>query len=447
MRKSHLLIALIYAFISLHVSAQTDFEGTWKGELVNEFGYEWSTVLHLGYENDSMKARISFPDWGMYRLATDSILVSENGISLKVLWLDADFSAELFGNVLQIRLTNWHTASGRMHRSSDSPNFLRRESISYLANDGKTLKGTVVLPDGEPPYVGMVLTHGSGPDTRHTGPYIGKAHLAVEEGMAVLIYDKRGAGESEGSQFNTLDRLSKDAHGMVQILRNHTLIDADKVGIGGISQGAWIAPKVAYEDSTIAFVFSTATPGVTSAEQNVYTLETRIEGQGERQYAKVALRKLYEFYRTNDHEVRGEAVSLIENEKYKLYENEIFRRLMFIGDSPIPEDVDPGFWANAMFEDPLVWWSEIKVPVASFSGEDDKNVPTVFSNKLIEAALQDASNDDYELHLYPNAGHGLTLEYAPGEDWPRMAVGYVEMMGAWFQRISSDLTATTDRGN
>lgn len=447
MQSSSLFVALMFAFITLPVSAQTNFQGTWKGELVNEYGYEWSTILHLGYENDSLKARISFPDWGMYRLATDSIRLSEDNISLKVLWLNANFNANLIGNTLHIGWTNWGTASGRMYKSHDSPNFFKRESVTYLADDEKTLKGTIVLPNSKPPYVGMVLTHGSGPDTRSTGPYIGKAHLAVEQGIAVLIYDKRGAGESEGAGFNTLDRLSKDAHGMIEIIRNHALVDGSKVGIGGISQGAWVAPKVAYEDSTISFVFTTATPGVTGAEQNVYTLETRIEPEGQKKYAKMALRKLYEFYRTNDHELRAEAVNLIENEKYKLYENKIFKRLMFLGDSPIPEEVDPGFWANAMFEDPLTWWSEIKVPVASFSGENDKNVPTIFSNKLIEAALQDASNDNYELHLYPNAGHGLTLENLPDEDWPRMAVGYVEMMGAWFKRISKEIKSTTNKRN
>ena len=83
-----------------------------------------------------------------------------------------------------------------------------------------------------------------------------------------------------------------------------------------------------------------------------------------------------------------------------------------------------------------MWWREITVPVAAFSGEDDLNIPTEYSLAVIEAALKDAGNTHFEIHSYSNAGHGLTFENGPEGDWPRMAPGHVPMMAAWFRKMA-----------
>ncbi len=432
--KVQLFCCIVACFCcSNYLFSQSQFEGTWLGVL-NSKGYEWNVKLHIGTQEDAKlpEVRISFADWGMFRLATNDLQISKNEIEFNVLWIGAHFKANLKGGVMNITWSEWRDATGTLHMISKEHGLFEREDVTLKTDDGNTLKGTIILPNSDPPYNGMVLTHGSGPDTRITGAYIAKAHLAVENGLAVLIYDKRGAGESTGEGWANLSRLTKDALGMIELMRKHPDINGENVGIGGSSQGAWIAPKAAYLDSKIAFVLAVATPGISVAEQNIYSMTTRIETEETKMFAKKALRALYEFYRTNDQELRKVAIEMINDPTFDLKNNRMFQNLMFAYEG-VPEEADLEFWSKAMFEDPLVWWKEITVPVASFSGKDDNNVPTTLSNKLIRASLEDAGNTNFELHLFPNAGHGLSLNNLPDEDWRRMAYGYVSIMGSWFK--------------
>ena len=418
--------------------SQSDLFGTWKGELLRN-GFSWTVHLHVGQTSEQNKAaEISFPDWGMYHLKTDKLITTESTIEFTVLWINRDFKAALHRDSLKVDWNNGE-AKGQMYRFKREPELFKSEEITLKTDDGAVLKGTIIFPDAEPPSNGMVLTHGSGPDTRQTGPYIGKAMLAVEQGLAVLVYDKRGAGESTGEGAYKIDRLASDAKGMVDLLRSHPLIESSKVGIGGISQGAWVAPKVAFDDPEIAFVFAAAVPGLPPSEQNVFTLETRFMkssvSEEKINYAKKALRTLYEFYRTGNTAYRDKAESLINDPKYNLLKEDLFKRMMFSPEAKVYECIDVQDWAT-MFVDPLMWWREITVPVVAFSGEDDLNIPTDYSLSVIEAALKDARNTHYEIHSYPNAGHGLTLENGPEGDWPRMAPGYVPMMAAWFKKMA-----------
>jgi dipeptidyl aminopeptidase/acylaminoacyl peptidase len=65
-----------------------------------------------------------------------------------------------------------------------------------FANGEVTPAGTVVLPESEGPFPTVVVLHGSGPETR--APYLPDATVLTQAGIAALIYDRRGTGESSG---------------------------------------------------------------------------------------------------------------------------------------------------------------------------------------------------------------------------------------------------------
>lgn len=434
--QSLLLTIPACACLAGQVSAQLDLTGEWRGEIERD-GNLWDVWVHIDQEEESSPVvKVSFPDWGMFLLETDGVRINNDQISFSTAWIDSRLSGQAIGNYMEAA---WTSSSGearaRLHRSSEQPGILRTEPVTVQVDDGALLRGMLVLPDGPPPYAGIVLTHGSGPDTRRTGPYVSKANLAAMNGIAALVYDKRGAGESTGEGAYRVERLAADAEAMIEHLRSDPRVDSNRVGIGGSSQGGWVAPKVAAADSGIAFVFVVAAPGVSPAEQNIFSMETRLEAQGMNadaiQEAKQALRVLYEFYRTGTPADRELAVELISNSNADWAHSEIFQRLMFVSDGEIYEEVAVSDWAT-MFVDPLTWWREIDVPVISFWGEADANVPTRYSRDVIQAALMEAGNSDFALHLYPDAGHGLSLENRPEGSWPRMAPGYVSTMALWF---------------
>jgi dipeptidyl aminopeptidase/acylaminoacyl peptidase len=95
----------------------------------------------------------------------------------------------------------------------------------------------------------------------------------VRSGLAVLPYDKRGVGQSEGDcrpgaqgHFNL---LTADVEGAVRVLRAQNGVDPDKVGLVGASQAGWIAPRVA-KDTHAAFVALASAPTVSERTANLY---------------------------------------------------------------------------------------------------------------------------------------------------------------------------------
>lgn len=139
-----------------------------------------------------------------------------------------------------------------------------------------TLEGTLTLPDaaefGEGPYPGVVLVSGSGPQDRDSSmmghkPFLVLADRMTRAGIAVLRYDDRGVGESTGDFVQgTITRFARDAAAAAEMLREHPLVDAERVGLMGHSEGGAVAPMVAAGEPRTAFVVILAGMGATGAE-------------------------------------------------------------------------------------------------------------------------------------------------------------------------------------
>lgn len=122
---------------------------------------------------------------------------------------------------------------------------MRREQIAF-ANASVRLSGTIMLPDAERESAGLVLIGGSGPSDRHNGGFFDllSEHL-VAAGIAVLVYDKRGTGDSTGRwDTATIDELAGDADAALTTLRAHERVAAEAVGVFGHSEGGWVAARL-----------------------------------------------------------------------------------------------------------------------------------------------------------------------------------------------------------
>src|SRR5690242_21941983 len=63
-----------------------------------------------------------------------------------------------------------------------------------FASRGVSLSGSLELPEGQPIRSAVVFIHGSGPQTRN----LGLAERFADSGIAAVVYDKRGVGQSGG---------------------------------------------------------------------------------------------------------------------------------------------------------------------------------------------------------------------------------------------------------
>ena len=152
-----------------------------------------------------------------------------------------------------------------------------REVDVTFQNAGATLAGTIFLPLGPGPHPGIAIHFGSGAWTRGTFESLGV--FVVEFGMAVLTYDKRGVGESEGGCCpEDFQLLAADFAAGAGVLRNRPEVDRGRVGFMGSSQGAWIVPiAAAQQGDEVLFVIEAVGGVVSVGEQNVFQRMTGLE--------------------------------------------------------------------------------------------------------------------------------------------------------------------------
>lgn len=143
------------------------------------------------------------------------------------------------------------------------------EEVSFNSQ-GARLSGTLYTPQVS--YTAVVLVHGSGQESRmHEF-----AALLAASGCAVLTYDKRGVGASEGVYAgpevgtNNIDPanlhlLAQDARAAVKLLKQK--LPSLPLGLLGFSQAGWIIPLAAIDNPLVKFMVLFSGPTVTTLEQ------------------------------------------------------------------------------------------------------------------------------------------------------------------------------------
>ncbi len=137
-----------------------------------------------------------------------------------------------------------------------------------------TLAGTLSIPPGAGKHAAVAFVHGSGPTGRAYLPEL--SAMLLRHGVAVLVYDKRGIGQSggvypgESPTSGSIDTLARDAAAAARFLAAQPEIDRARVGLTGHSQAGWIAPLAAAREPAIRFLALFSGPAVTADENDVY---------------------------------------------------------------------------------------------------------------------------------------------------------------------------------
>jgi pimeloyl-ACP methyl ester carboxylesterase len=153
----------------------------------------------------------------------------------------------------------------------------RAEDITFQSHGAK-LAGSVVLPVDQEVRAAVVFIHGSGPQTRS----LGWAEKFAQAGIAALVYDKRGVGESGGkfeadrnvSEAN-LSLLADDAVAGLEALARHPSLKGVPIGFAGISQAGWIAPLAAKRSPRSKFLVLWSGPVCKVSEEDIFSKYTR----------------------------------------------------------------------------------------------------------------------------------------------------------------------------
>lgn len=248
-----------------------------------------------------------------------------------------------------------------------------REIRFRNARQNLELAGMLFMPERNTNASAAVVIHGSGTSVRDNGWYLTLARHLKDNGIAVLLPDKRGSESSQGDwRTASLHDLAGDTIAAIEALQSVENIDTNRIGVIGMSQGGWIAPIVARENSQVAFVVSVVGSAVTPIEQLYYEEVNNLRQIGLIPGAAHVLAALSTRY--------------IRNVAQK------------------------SFWTRIGDFDPLPYWREIPVPSLVLFGSEDTNVPTEESVQRLRAL----GNTNIDVRVFDGSGHALESPLGQG---------------------------------
>ena len=264
----------------------------------------------------------------------------------------------------------------------------------------------------------------------------------------MLRYDDRGVGESTGDySAATIADFALDAAVAVDYMLTREEIDPDQIGVLGHSEGGTISAMLGATNPEIDFIISMAGTAVDGRDilrvQNRLLMEA--EGATQEQIdAQVAfVEEIFEVIDAQDPEALetlvyeyalAQAETLSEEEREALGDLEVYAR------TAAEQSVQTygGVWFPSFLDyDPGVDWAQTTVPVLALFGGKDVQVDDEQNAPALEAALEAAGNEDYEIVIFPNANHlfqesetGALSEYAnlPNEFTPDFLPTIIDWM-------------------
>ena len=138
-----------------------------------------------------------------------------------------------------------------------------RADVEFDVRDDITLRGWLYRPAGDGPAPGIVMTHGfAGVKEAYLEPL---AEAFADAGFAVLLYDHRTWGASDGLPRHDLDawRQVEDMRTAVTFLRGRPEVDPARIGVWGTSYSGGHAIVVGALDDRVAAVVAQV-PAVSS---------------------------------------------------------------------------------------------------------------------------------------------------------------------------------------
>lgn len=261
-------------------------------------------------------------------------------------------------------------------------------AVSFVGSGGVVLHGSVVAP--EDPVArrmpGVVMLSGAGATGR--SELMPEAEAFARHGIVTLVYDKRT--EDYSLFHRDYSELADDALAGVRLLRSRPGVDPARVGLWGLSEGAFVAPLAAGRSTDVAFVITVGAVGVTPAAQTSWMYGEFLGHDG----VTGSLR----------HTMQSTATRVV---------------------------VAAGLFPEADF-DPVPAWEHVRQPVLMQWGRFDRQALPAQSSTIITRALRRGGNTHYTTRFVAGADHDLYLTADGGfdrtTDLPR---DYGEFEAAW----------------
>lgn len=342
------------------------------------------------------------------------------------------------------------------HKRSNTQSFNEREIDFINSIDGIKLSGTLTIPNSDTKHPCVILISGSGAHTRDQvvlGHKIFRdiAHHFSNNGIAVLRFDDRGVGKSEGI-FKTagLTDFRNDIISAFHHLQKEPCLDKSKIGVLGHSLGGLIAPMVENElKSQLAFLISLAGPVMIGYDiylkQHELIAQTRGTTKSELQKLNETNKKICDLIlQTEDKE---ELIQQIKKESLKGHSKKFFLKkwietiklnIIFLLYKQVFEIYTHPWFRDFLLTDPKDYWVNVQCPVLAVNGGKDLQVPAE-NIDIIERYVKEGGGN-IETKLFPDMNHifqpaqkGLPEEYAKIKS--SISNDVLDFITNWIKRI------------
>lgn len=302
--------------------------------------------------------------------------------------------------------------------------------ISF-SNQGIKLAGTLRVPLGNGPFPAVVLLQGSSPQPRwgQDGFEGFLADNLARHGIAVLLFDKRGAGESTGDATDNYATRAADTVASIEFLRSQSKINGAQIGLWGVSQGGQIEPLVA-EQTNVSFLVNTSGAAVNSNDQEIQRteLQLRFDGFSEQEIKDaVAFQKLkfhYACHRDNWSEYEA---------AYNKFKSARWFPDPYVGPPSSKESKSFDFWKCG--EDPGKAWENYHGPALLVFGEFEGYSSVSEDMRVFHDAMKKAGNTQYEIRVVKGVEHSMGVTNNGGEKAlalvKQYSPEYFDFLAAW----------------
>jgi pimeloyl-ACP methyl ester carboxylesterase len=302
------------------------------------------------------------------------------------------------------------------------------EEVSFEnSEDSITLAGTLTLPQKDGVFSAVVLISGSGAQNRDEEllghkPFLVLTDYLTRNGIAVLRYDDRGTGASQGTYYTaTLENFASDAAAAVSYLRSREEVNIAKTGLIGHSEGADIAFMLAGKDTAIAYIVSMA--GAAIKGDSLMKLQryliSKAMNVSDKNIAdnEELIRKINTLVQlhTADSVFNHPEQFVDEIIPPTMRKDTLARNLYCKG---LIQGASPEIQSLLRY-DPAEDLQKIKCPVLAINGEKDLQVPAAVNLEALKAALTKGGNKQVTTkmfaglnHLFQECNTGLPAEYA-----------------------------------
>lgn len=431
--------------------APPSIEGYWEGAIQAGGRSLRIGVTFTREAGGQLSAKMDSPDQGAFGLPLTDVSLSDGRVKFALRVANGSYEGKLNaagteiqgnwtqGMALPLTLKRTEKAGAPKRPQEPKPPYpYKSEDVSFPNEQAKiTLAGTLTLPPGAGPFPAVVLITGSGAQNRDEEimghkPFLVLADHLTRHGIAVLRYDDRGFGKSQGSFATaTSADFATDAEAAWQYLRDRKEIDPKRIGLLGHSEGGLIAPMVAARKPEVAFLVLLAGPAVTG-EQLLYqqsALILKAEGAGDEMIAAKKKEQEAMFAAVRE---ETDAAKLAERIRAALPGQPKEAQ-----DAAIRQMASP--WIKYfLFYDPAPALAKVKVPVLALNGELDLQVPAEQNLPLIAATLKKAGNNNVTTVRVPKANHlfqtcvtGAVSEYAKIEE--TLSPHVLETVSTWLR--------------